>query len=236
MTLSLIIPFYNEEKIIVRTYKKTTAFLRKNYSNYELIMIDDGSVDGSFDLIKPFVKRDKNLHLIKSFPNMGRGFVLTKAFKKVRGDMVGHIDADLEIGIEYLTKAIKVIEIGKADLVIVSKNHPKSVVISTKFRKIASKIYGFIMWLILGLKLHSYQSGLKLFHRKSLNRILPFVTSPRWFWDTEVLYWAIQFHQRIFELPIKTTYGRDSRTSPAKDAIEVIKEALILKWKTRKSR
>lgn len=236
MTISLVIPFYNEEKKLLRTYQKVSSFFRINHPDYELIMIDDGSSDGSYQLIEPLTKKDKRLRLIRSFPNRGRGFVLTKAFKKAKGDLVGHIDADLEIGVESLRKAVKIIETDRADLVIASKNHPKSVVISTKFRKTASKIYGFIMWLILGLKLHSYQSGLKLFRRKSLNQILPFVTSPRWFWDTEVLYWATRFHHKIFELPIEITYGRDTRTSPVKDAIEVIKEALILKWKTRKSR
>lgn len=236
MTLSLIIPFYNEKKGLLRTYKKVATFLKKNHPDYELIMIDDGSVDGSFDLIEPFAKKDKKLRLIKSFPNRGRGFVLTKAFKKARGNVVGHIDADLEIDIKYLSKAMKIIETGKADLAIASKNHPKSKIVSSAFRKHTGKIYGLIMKLILGLKLHSYQSGLKLFRRKNLNKILHKITSPKWFWDTEILYWFVQSGFKISEFPIKATYGRNSHTSPIKDAIKVIKEALQLRWRIRKSR
>lgn len=229
--VSLVVPFFNEKKTIVNTYKKITTFLRNNYPHYELIMIDDGSFDGSYHIIKPYVKKDKRLRLIRSLPNQGRGFVLTKAFQKARGKLVGHIDADLEIDIEYLAKAIKVIENEKADLVIASKNHPESRVLSTDFRKVASRIYGLIMFIILRLRLHSYQSGLKLLRRQCMKKLIPKVTSPGWFWDTEILYWASQLGFKIYELPVTISYGRDSRTSPIKDAVRVIKEALRLKWR-----
>lgn len=233
MMLSLAVPFYNEERKIVRGYQKISAFLKKQKISYELLMIDDGSTDNSLEKIRPFQSRDTHLRVINSFPNRGRGYVLNKAFSQAKGNFIGHLDADLEISLLYLKKALEILRKGKADLVIASKNHPRSRVKASFFRKVAAKIYGFLMKIILGLSLYSYQSGLKLFTREAVKRLSLLTTSHRWFWDTEILFWAQKAGFRIWEMPVSLSYGENSHTSPLKDAIEVVKEALILRWKEK---
>lgn len=98
MRLSIAIPLYNEEKIIPELYKRLISSIKKDFKNweYEIVMVDDGSNDKSFNLLKDLHKKDKNVKAIQFSRNFGHHIALTAALDHVRGDIVVLMDGDLQ--------------------------------------------------------------------------------------------------------------------------------------------
>lgn len=202
--LSLIVPFFNEEKNIVNSYKILQKYLEKLNKKYELIYVNDGSTDNSYIKLKKVINR-KYVKIINYNKNRGRGYAVILGFSHAKGDMIGYIDADLEISPKYIKPCLKKLEI--FDAVIVSKHHPSSEIQTTFLRKKASLLFNFWMRLILSSNIRDHQAGLKLFRKKVIEKILPMVKSPKWFFDVELLYYVQMENFSIYEQPIKIKYG-----------------------------
>ena len=117
--LSIVIPAYNEEKRIEPTLIKITEYLEKNFSNYEILVIDDGSNDHTSEIVQKF--KDKRVKLIQNPKNMGKGSSVKLGMINAQYDPILFTDSDLATPIEELTKFIAAIEAGH-DIAIASRN------------------------------------------------------------------------------------------------------------------
>lgn len=204
--LSMVVPFYNEEARIKKTFKMLTEYLGKHFPNeHELIFVNDGSTDHSAEIVKHEVQNRPEVLLISYSKNKGRGYALSKGFRKAKGTIVGYIDSDLEINQKYILECIE--RIGYFDIVVISKYLPGSLVKTTYLRKLAGKIYNLWVRTILKSKVSDHQGGLKIFKGGVIKKILPKVHSSGWLFDTEVLYFAQRLGYKIGEVPVSVNYG-----------------------------
>lgn len=204
--LSLVVPFYNEEKNIKKTLKILMAYLRERLkSDFELIFIDDGSTDKSLHIIKEQINKYPEDELISYSKNKGRGYALSLGFKKAKGSVIGYIDSDLEINQKYVIECLD--KLRSFDIAVVSKHLPKSQIETSFLRKMASKLYNLWVSAILGSKISDHQGGLKLFKKDVLKVILSKAQSRRWLFDTELMYFAQLKGFKIGEVPINIRYG-----------------------------
>lgn len=204
--LSLVVPFFNEGENIVKNCRIISQYLARNFGkNYELIFVNDGSTDDSEELLKKELAHIKQGRIISYSKNRGRGYALSVGFKNAPGEVIGFIDADLDVKPEYILKCYKLMD--KFDITVVSKYHPLSKVETTFFRRVTSKI--FVLWvsLVLGKDLGDHQGGLKLFKREVVGKILPKVKSERWLFDLEFLYYAKKSGFSLGKIPISIKYG-----------------------------
>ena len=104
MKISVVIPMYNEEENVVKTLGEVTNIL-KNFNEFEIIVVDDGSSDKTFELVKEF-KSEPNICLLKHPVNMGMGRALRTGFQKAEGEVIVTIDADLSYDPSYIPKLI----------------------------------------------------------------------------------------------------------------------------------
>ena len=101
MKISVIIPMYNEEANVLRTLVEVNRVL-KDYEDYEILVIDDGSVDETFRLAEEFASNNTHVHVYKQFVNMGMGKALRTGFEKSRGDIIITLDADLSYSAPHI--------------------------------------------------------------------------------------------------------------------------------------
>lgn len=219
MGYSIIIPAYNEAKLIEGTINKLYDFLSKQKKSFELIVANDGSKDATVEIVKDLMKKKKNLRIVSNEVNMGRGAALANAFRNAKGDILVYIDADLAIDLSLFPKLMLEIETSGADIAVGSKHLLYSEVDYPKLRRIASKGYAFFARVLLGAKVRDYQCGFKAFKKDVILDVLKYVKSNKWSWDTETLVKAHWLGYKISELPAKVVnvYGRESKVHLLRD-------------------
>ena len=158
--LSVVIPLYNEEGSLMElslSLKKVFDMLR---CNYEVIFIDDGSTDSSFEKIKEINKRNSRYHCIKLRRNYGKSAALSAGFREAKGDIIITMDADLQDDPNEIPELIKKINSGY-DLV----SGWKKVRYDPFIKRHTSKIFNYFTSKVSGVRLHDFNCGLKAYRK-----------------------------------------------------------------------
>lgn len=206
MKLSMVVPAYNEAATIADSVSRIDAHLRELGIEYEIILGDDGSVDGTADTAA--AAGVDTLRIVRR-PHRGKGAILTAALKETRGRYAGFIDADLEIDIGYLPEFLRAMESG-FDAAIGSKNLKSEFQESRALRRrLTTTIYNVLVRTLFRSPLSDHQAGLKLFRGEYLRSILPEIRNEGWLWDTEVLVTYLRAGKTIKEIPVKTEHRRE---------------------------
>lgn len=204
--LSLVVPFYNEEKVIRKIAKVLSSYLDRHFPNkYELIFVNDGSRDNSLKFLKEEIDKYSKARLISYSKNRGRGYAVRRGFRSAQGEMIGFIDADLEIPPFYILPCCK--RLSDFDIAIVSKHLGKSKVRTTVIRKVSSTLFNKWTSLVLGTGLKDHMGGLKVAKKKVIKKILGKTKSNGWLFDSEFLFFAKRQGFKTCEIPVKITYG-----------------------------
>lgn len=203
--VSLIIPFFNEQKILGKNISVINEYCKKHLKKFEIFFVDDGSTDSSRKIVASYIRHLTNLHILSYKKNLGRGEAIRTGFKKANGDTIGYIDCDLEIKLPYILQAVRMLD--KSDIVIASKFIPGAVIKTSTLRRLSSILYNVLARIILGSQVTDHQAGLKFFKKNVIKDLLPETHEKGWLWDTEVLYIAQKKNYTIVELPIKISYG-----------------------------
>lgn len=225
--LSVIIPAYNEEKNIAKTVKDLTNQLDKIDRQYEVVVVSDGSEDNTANKAKSISK--KNVVVLEYHPNRGKGYALTYGVNKSHGDVVSFFDAGGDFDAMHIDKFIKLMEVFDADIVIGSKRHPASQVNYPLIRRFYSRIYQLVIRLLFNLNIKDTQTGLKVFKKDVLNKVLPRALVKRYAFDLELLVIAKRLgYNRIFEAPINMDFNAVSTGINFKSIYNMITDTLAI--------
>jgi len=227
--VTAVIPVFNDVESLKRAIPVSIETLEKITDSFEIIIAEDESSDGSRELVEEWEKKDPRVILMHSDKRQGRGNALNKSFTAAKGRIVCYYDVDLATDMKHLKELVGAIRDG-ADISTGSRLMPQSDVVRTQGREIASRGYNFLVRLILRSKLYDHQCGFKGFNRERLLAMLPEVTSPHWFWDTEVLVRAQHKGYKIAEFPVVWTTGTGT-TVRFKDVFSMGTDILKLRFK-----
>ncbi|KXK07207.1 MAG: Undecaprenyl-phosphate mannosyltransferase [Microgenomates bacterium OLB22] len=181
---------------------------------YELIIVVDGLVDSTKDLIKK-ANIPKTV-CISYKENQGKSYAIRVGMQYARGDYVMFIDAGEEIDPNGISMLIEHMEWYEADIVVGSKRHPVSRVNYSPIRRILSLGYYFLVRILFGLNIKDTQAGIKIFKRRVMKKILPRLVEKKFTGDLEILVVARKLgYRRIFEAPIKLDFRLATLTSAA---------------------
>lgn len=200
--VSIIIPVYNEVHCLEHAVTQIDKEMQKITKNYEIIIAEDGSKDGTKELAEK-LSGDKVIH-VHSDERLGRGKGLTKAFNSSKGDIIVYMDVDLATDLIHLPELIDSIDKG-ADFATGSRMMKGSVCKRPFKREFASRCYNFLVWLLFRVPINDMQCGFKAFKKDSLFKVLPDVEDNHWFWDTELLIRAYKRGFKIVEIPVEWT-------------------------------
>ena len=200
--LSVIIPVYNEEKILEHNIEVVKTTLDDLGCNYEIIAIDDGSSDKSYEVLKKIERQNVNIVVKRNSKNFGKGRALKKAFKYARGDLIVWLDADLDLHPFQIKILYDIMALDNADIVIGSKMHPNSKLNYPCHRRIFSLGYYCFIRILFNLPCHDTQTGIKIFKREALAKVFPRILVKKFAFDLEVLVNAHKLGFKIVEAPI----------------------------------
>ena len=165
MDISVIIPLFNEVESLPELHSWVTRVMEENGYSYELIFVDDGSTDGSWDIVRQF---PGPVHGIRFRRNYGKSAALYEGFKAASGDVVVTMDADLQDSPEEVPEMVRMIREEGYDLVSGWKKHRVDNVVT---KNIPSKLYNWTARKVTGLKLHDMNCGLKAYRRDVVKNI-----------------------------------------------------------------
>jgi glycosyltransferase involved in cell wall biosynthesis len=226
--VSLVIPVYNDRAALETAIPRSLRALEGIAPAFELIIAEDGSTDGTPDLVREKAASDPRIRLLHSDERLGRGRALNRAFADARGWIVGYYDADLATDLRHLGELLGAIR-GGADIATGSRLLPSSDVERTGEREVASRVYNALVRVILGSRIHDHQCGFKAFRRERILSLLPSVKATHWFWDTEVLVRGQRAGYRVAEFPVIWKTGKRT-TVRLKDVFEMGGAILSLWW------
>lgn len=168
MDISVVIPLFNEEESLPELAEWIRRVMKKNDFSYEIIFIDDGSTDSSFEVIKNLAAEDNNISAVRFSRNYGKSPALNIGFRKAKGDVVITMDADLQDSPDEIPELYRMIKEDGYDLVSGWKKKrydPLSKTIPTKlFNATARKVSGI-------KNLHDFNCGLKAYRNAVVKHI-----------------------------------------------------------------
>ena len=167
MDISVVIPLLNEEESIVELYDWISRVMKANNFLYEVIYVDDGSTDKSFDILKDLSEKHKEVKIIKFRTNHGKSQALNAAFKVTKGDVVITMDADLQDSPDEIPELYKLIKEGKMHLISGWKKKRYDPITKT----IPTKLFNWAARKTSGVYLHDFNCGLKAYDQKVIKNI-----------------------------------------------------------------
>jgi len=202
--ISVVVPTRNLENTIQKNIQIIERELDKLSHQYEIIVVDDASVDQTYSRAKKFASEKIRIY---NFPqHHGKGYALKYGFYHSSGNLIVFIDGDLDLHPNQIEKFIKILKEKNADVVIGSKRHKASIVDYPRYRRFLSFCYQILVKILLNLNLKDTQVGLKLFKRKVLKESLPRVIVKRYAFDLELLTVIAKLGYKITEAPINLKY------------------------------
>lgn len=162
MDISVVIPLFNEEESLPELHSWIERVMEENAYSYEIIFVDDGSTDGSWDVIRALRSQSDKVKAIKFRRNYGKSPALHCAFKKVQGDVVITMDADLQDSPDEIPELYRMVTEDGYDLVSGWKKKRYDAKLT---KNLPSKLFNATARKVSGIKLHDFNCGLKAYKR-----------------------------------------------------------------------
>ncbi|HII99513.1 MAG TPA: glycosyltransferase family 2 protein [Methanoregula sp.] len=226
--ITAIIPVFNDRASLEKALPASIKLLDAITPRFEIIVAEDGSSDGSADMVRDFSGKDPRVRLLHSDTRLGRGKALNRAITDAKGEIVCYYDVDLATNMQHIKELVSAIQNG-ADISTGSRLLPSSDTVRTGGREIASRSYNFLVRFLLGSRIYDHQCGFKGFRRERILPLLDKIRSDHWFWDTEILVRAQILGYRVNEFPVHWRAGKGT-TVRLKDVFSMGSSILRLWW------
>lgn len=237
--LSVVIPSFDEMANLQKgVLQKIENFLSKKRFSYEVIIVDDGSKDGSIEFVEDFIKDNPRFRLIKN-PHLGKAGAVTTGVLAAQGEYILFTDMDQATPIEEVDKLLPFFD-QKFDVVIGSRNSKRRGAPWT--RLLMARGMMFLRTFVVGIKgITDTQCGFKMFRKAAAQKLFSKIqklhqgfqkvsgSSVSAGFDVEILYLAQKMRYKIKEVPVNWLYVETRRVSPIKDSIGGVLDLVRIK-------
>ena len=232
LDLSIIIPAYNEEALIVNTLESLRSYMVARTEHYEIVVVDDGSHDKTVDFIQEWQKNSgTDLQLLVNQKNMGKGFSIRRGVMESRGQYVIFIDADLPYELYAIDDFLKALKNGY-DLAVGSRVLPGSEVRGVPaYRYIAGQIFSLMVQAVLFSGLPDTQCGFKSFTSAASREIFRRTSIDGFGFDVEMLFVARKLKFAIQPVAVHMIEHRQrSRVRLVNDSLKMFSNLFMIRW------
>ncbi len=231
--LSVVIPAYNEERRLPKTLKAVDAYLKKQSYSYEIIVVSDGSKDGTVQAVQAL--SIKNLRVIDNKENHGKGYVVRQGMLAAKGDFRLFMDADNATTVDHVEGMWPEFDKGKE--VVIGSRDVKGAVIAVPqplWRRKLGDVFNLVVQVLSGLwGIWDTQCGFKGFSAKAVEDIFSKARIDRWAFDVELLVIARKQGYNITEIPVLWVNDAESKVS-FKGMVRMLLEVVDIRLNTFK--
>lgn len=228
--LSIIIPAYNEERRLPRTLECVQGYLRGEQAGVEVIVVDDGSSDGTAEVVNKMRAEMPELRLISNGQNRGKGYSVRHGMLEARGRVALFTDADMSAPIEEAEKLLEALE--AADIAIGSRALDRSLieVHQSKARELAGILFNWIVRLFTGVRFKDTQCGFKAFAMPEARIIFEQQRIEDFGFDPEILFLAQRHGLRAVEVPVRWAHDSATKVHVVRDSARMFADLLSIRW------
>ncbi len=237
MEYSIVTPAYNEADKITTTLRQMLGFMREYSTEFEIIIVDDGSKDNTAQIVEEYSKENPEVRVIRN-KHKGKGPAVWRGMMEAQGDLIYMADADLATPISELKKLSNWIKDHDFDIVIASREGVGAVRVKEPFyRHFVGRVFNFLVQTVALPGIKDSQCGFKLFKKQAAKDIFgklkiygddaperdqPFFGA----FDVEVLYLAKKLGYKVKELPVTWNFVKTPRFNFIYNSFNMAKDVL----------
>jgi dolichyl-phosphate beta-glucosyltransferase len=234
ITLSIVIPAFDEEKKITRDVKAAAAFLISYEITGEVIIADDGSSDRTAERARQAeIPASVHRAVIGTDAHRGKGAAIRSGILSSQGEYVLFADSGLTVPFENVLAGLEFLREGSAELAHGSREHPGCVIRRDRDwdRKLISRLFHalIVYWMRIPPSLTDTQCGFKLYRGDVARQLYAECTTDGFMFDIEIIVRALKHGFRIVEFPVEWTCDRDSRLGVRRSAPSVVRDLLRIR-------
>ncbi len=216
--IAAIIPACNEAGSIEKNILALEDFLRHNYSSYEIIVSEDGSTDGTNEIVRKLSSKNAAIIHLHSDKRLGKGKAISNAILSSHSKSIFLTDADFPADMRCITQMTGLLD--RYDMVLGTRLKKGGKAKRPFMRSFLSHSYNSLVRLAFRTGISDHQCGVKAFRRDALAELIPQVESRGFFWDSELIVMARKRDYRIAEVPLT---WKDRKRGKSK--VSVLKES-----------
>ena len=227
ITLSVVIGAYNEAERLPKVLLALGEYLKNLELAHEIIVVDDGSVDNTFQIVKNLSRDYTEIKIVRHFPNRGRGFSVREGVLQAQGQFILETDADGSVRNEAIKRFLEYFYSNpETDIIFGSRNLPESVVAVRQPILRFLLGYGFLclakvfLW---SFEIDDFTLGFKMFRREAVQDIFLHQFDDKYVAEAEILFAAKKRGWRLKELPVTWDNDANSRVRPFRDSWRSLK-------------
>ena len=232
---SLIIPAYNEAQRIGDTLVQTMGYLRATSPGSELIVVDDGSSDGTTDVVRDAFATSGTIEcrLIQHSPNRGKGAAVRDGLRAASRPIALFSDADLSTPIEEARKLVEPIQAGEVDVAFGSRALDRRLIGTRQSwgREQGGRVFNLLVRVSTGLPFWDTQCGFKAFRLEAFRPVLEKAHSDGFGFDVELLYLANAAGLRMREIPVRWNHHEGSKVHFVHDSLHMLQEVIAMRMR-----
>lgn len=223
-TLSIILPAYNQAHRLASSLEKLGRFCSETFSEYEIVVVDDGSTDGTWDVIQGF--QGFPLRGLRLPKNRGKGAAVKAGMLEARGDYRFFTDSDLPYDLSAFASAMHLFRSEECDLVVGARDIPGSrdSAGTSRARKAASRVFSALAGMLFGFDIRDSQCGFKGFTAKAAEALFGSCTTSGYAFDVEILARARNLGRKICRVPVTLVVNQDSSIRLPRDGFVMLCE------------
>ncbi|HVH64248.1 MAG TPA: dolichyl-phosphate beta-glucosyltransferase [Candidatus Dormibacteraeota bacterium] len=230
--LSVVIPCYNEEQRLPRTIEQVERYLDARPDPYELILVDDGSSDGTRLVMDAAAGRHNGVRIEALPQNRGKGRALAIGVAAARGRQILVTDADLSTPIEELQKLEAALGNGAGIAIASRAVRGSRVEISQPiYRVVMGKAFNLVVQAVLLPGIWDTQCGFKLFRADAARKAFAGLITDGFGYDPEVLYRAKKRGVKIAEVPVVWRNSSPTKVSPLRSSLDMLKHVFRIRFR-----
>lgn len=231
LELSVVVPAFNEEMRLTSTLPHFWKSLRRRFETFEIIVVDDGSTDGTAEIVSDFAKIHPGVRLIRYETNRGKGFAVRTGMLAAAGRFVLFSDADLSTPIREVRKLLNAMDDG-FDIAIGSRACRDARIIKYQplYRVLMGKTFNKFVQVVAVPGVKDTQCGFKCFRRQAAQDIFSHCRIDGFSFDVEVLFVARKMGYKMKEVGVLWRNDPRSAVHPVKHSLQMLRDLFVIRF------
>jgi dolichyl-phosphate beta-glucosyltransferase len=210
--LSVIIPVYNEGKIIRRNLGTVDSYMQSLGIEYEIVIVNDGSKDDT--LGQASAMAGENIRIVNYEGNKGKGYAINRGMMAACGEYRLFMDMDLSTELTEIPKFLQCVQDGHCDICVGNRQNVGLLAQHRPwYRALLGRIFAFLSVISSGCQLDDFTCGFKIFTAKACEKIFPRQSIYNWAFDTQLMSIAHQLGLRVDQKPVEWHHHYNSKVN-----------------------